>query len=90
MEIEFNTGQIPQGDYSQSAVRPGATPPAPDTASFSTSDALNSQLSNLSTVRPEQVARARTLVADENYPSDDVLGRVADRLVADSEVNPSS
>jgi hypothetical protein len=90
MEIEFNTGRIPQQGYSQPAVRQTANPAQPDTASFSTSDSLNSQLSSMSTVRPEQVARARELVADENYPSDEVLNRVANRLVNESEANSSS
>jgi anti-sigma28 factor (negative regulator of flagellin synthesis) len=87
MEIEFNTGRISQGGYSQPPARQSATPASPDPVSFSASDSLNSQLSTLSTVRPDQVARAKALVADGNYPSDEVLHRVADRLVNESTSN---
>jgi hypothetical protein len=90
MEIEFNTGQIPPGDFSQPAARQSASAPAPDTASFSASASLNSQMSSLSTVRPEQVARARGLVADEGYPSDEVLSKVADRLVSQSATHDAN
>jgi hypothetical protein len=90
MEIEFNTGQILPGGVSQPVVRQSASAPSPDTASFSASDSLNSQMSSMSTIRPDQVERAKSLVADKNYPSDEVLNRVADRLVNQSGVNSTS
>jgi len=92
MEIEFNTGLVPQVESSQLTVRRNATPPLPGPVSFSSSDSLNSQLSQLSSVRPEQVDRARALVADESYPSDDVLKQVADKLTIppDSQSNGQS
>jgi hypothetical protein len=36
--------------------------------------------SNIDAVRPEEVARAKTLVADRAYPSGAILGKVADVL----------
>jgi len=63
-----------------------------DAASFSASDSLKSHLSKISTVRPEQVAKAKKLLSDENYPSDDELERVAgllaDHLTGQSEGTP--
>jgi hypothetical protein len=90
MEIEFNTGSISQADVSQPSPRPSVTRPAPDPVSFTSFDSLKSQLSQISSVRPEQVARAKALVADENYPSDDVLNQVADHLTNSSEGNSTS
>jgi hypothetical protein len=90
MEIEFNTGQTLPGGVSQPAARQSASSPTPDTASFSASNSLNSQMSSMSTVRPGQVERAKDLVADKSYPSDEVLNRVADRLVNQSADNSDS
>jgi len=88
MEIEFNTGRIPQAESSQPAARRDATPAARDTVSFSTSASLTAQLSNISTVRPEQVARAKALVADTSYPPDYVLNRIAVLLAIHGKTSP--
>jgi hypothetical protein len=77
MEINFNPSGISQTESSQPVSRQASTPPATDAASFSTSDALTSQLNKISTVRPEKVAQAQTLVSDGKYPPDDVLDRIA-------------
>jgi hypothetical protein len=77
MEIEFNTRRIPPAESSLTVTRRSDTSAATDAVSFSASDALKSQLSNLSASRPEQVAQAKALVADGKYPPDDVLDRVA-------------
>jgi len=80
MEIEFNTDRITQAQAGSPTARPSVTPSASAPVSFSASNSLLNQLSQLPTVRPEEVARARALVADDSYPSDDVLNQVADRL----------
>jgi hypothetical protein len=90
MEIDFNTrGRIPQAESSPAAAKRDSTAPAPDSVSFLTSDSLNSKLSQISTVRPEQVARAKALVADTNYPPDYVLNRIANLLAIHTKASPS-
>jgi len=71
---------------SQPVARRNASPPATDTVSLSTSGSLNSQMSQMSTVRPEEVARAKSLVSDTQYPPDYVLKRIAVLLA----INPNS
>jgi predicted Zn-dependent peptidase len=56
-----------------------------DLISIGDSQNLLQTLKNLPDVRPEQVARAAKLVADPSYPSDEVLGKVADALAGGSE-----
>jgi len=78
MEIEFNPGRVsPVAGSSQPVAKRAASPAATSAVSFSASDSLKNQLNNLSTVRPEQVARAKALVSDGKYPPDDVLDRIA-------------
>ena len=90
MVIEFNTNRIPQVDSSQSAVRRSDAPTASDAVSFSGIDSLKGQLSTMSSVRPENVAAAKDLVADGNYPSDNDLSRVAGLLAAHLTTGPAS
>lgn len=82
MEIEFNTGGIPDFGGSQSIARKSTTPPAASPVSLSSTDSLKNQMSSLSDVRPDKVAKARDLVSDPDYPSDDVLGKVAGKLAS--------
>jgi len=90
MEIEFNTGRIPQAESSQPVTRRDAAPAASDAVSFSTSDSLKSQLSSMSTVRPEQVARGKELVSDTHYPPDYVMNRIATLLAIHIKPNSSN
>jgi hypothetical protein len=76
MEIEFNPGRVPKVEPNQTAARPSASAAA-DESSFPASAALLDKLKNQPDVRPEQVARAKGLVADLKYPPDDVLDRIA-------------
>ena len=77
MEIEFNPSRIPKAESSQPVAKRDTTPAATDAVSFSTSNSLKAQLSTISTVRPEQVARARELISGAKYPPDYVLNRIA-------------
>ena len=91
MEIEFNANsRIPQAESKQPVARQDTTPAATDAASFSASDSLISQLNKIPTVRPEQVARAKELVADGHYPPDYVLNRIANLLAIHTKTNPSN
>ena len=90
MEIEFNTGRIPQAESSQVAARRASPPAATPTVSFSNSDSLKSQLREIPTVRPEKVARARELVADGNYPPDYLLNRIAALLAIHTKADSSN
>ena len=76
MEIEFNPGRVPKAEPSQPVARPSA-PAAADETSFQVSAALQDQLKNMSTVRPEKVAQAKALVSDSQYPPGYVLDRIA-------------
>jgi len=42
---------------------------------------LMNQIQSEPDTRPDMVARARLLVADENYPSSEVLGKVAENFL---------
>ena len=91
MEIEFNpNSRIPQAGPSQPTARRRTTSAAPDSVSFSTSDSLKRQLSQISTVRPEQVARAKELVSDPSYPPDYVINRIAALLAIHAKTNSSN
>lgn len=48
--------------------------------SFERTQALEKTLQANSQIRPETVARASALVADENYPADDALDKMAGLL----------
>jgi hypothetical protein len=50
--------------------------------SFERTQALEKILQQTSPVRPEAVAKASTLVNDENYPSERVLSQMAGLLAA--------
>ena len=74
---------------SQSPVKRSDPAASADSASFSSTDSLNGQLSSMSTVRPDKVAAAKDLVADANYPSNSDLSRIAG-LLANHLTNDSA
>ncbi len=77
MEVEFNVGLAANNPVSQSPVRRQSAPPAASAMSFENTQALEETLKEIPTVRPEAVDRAAALLADANYPPDEVLDRVA-------------
>jgi hypothetical protein len=77
MEIEFNTGRLARTEAGQPTAKRAAASDAAAAVSFSKLDALKGRLAAQPATRPEAVARAKELVADENYPPDYVLDRVA-------------
>jgi hypothetical protein len=76
MEIEFNPGLKANAGISQPVARRENTQPTENTMPFERTQALEKTLKENS-IRPEMVARAGALVADENYPSDELLNKVA-------------
>lgn len=68
------------------------TPPAPvaaparavdvqaDATEFSRTNAINQAMSNAPASRPEEVARAKQLVRDDNYPPPVVIARITKLL----------
>ena len=78
MEIDFNPSRAPKADPSQTVARQDAAAPATtDGTSFQGTSALQDKLNNLQTVRPEQVARAKSLLSNSQYPPDDIMDRIA-------------
>jgi hypothetical protein len=81
MEVEFNPGLTVNHPVSQSKIRREPTPPADNPMSFDRTQALEQTLKDTPKVRPESVVRAAALLSDVNYPSDEVINRVAGVLV---------
>ena len=80
MEVELNAGLTVNDPVSQSPVRRQPTQSADNTMSFEYTQTLEQSLKDTPAVRPDVVNRATALVADSNYPSDEVLDRVATTL----------
>jgi len=80
MEVEFNVGLAGNTPVSQSPVRQAPAPPASNSMSFENTQALEQTLKETPTVRPEAVEHAAGLLADPNYPSNEVLDGVAGTL----------
>lgn len=76
MEIEFNPSLKPEAGISQPVARRENPQPAETTMPFERTQALEKTLKD-TPVRPETVARASALVADKNYPSDELLNKIA-------------
>ena len=69
------------------AVKSAKTPKEPatsDTPQIAKQEKLLGALANEPEVRPEEVARGKELAADPNYPSDDLLAKLADVFVQDA------
>lgn len=91
MEVEFNAALTGSSPVSQSPVRrQPATTPADSTMSFEYTQSLEQTLKESPTVRPAAVERAKALVADTNYPSDETLNRVASVLAQNIKTLPPS
>ena len=82
MEIKSNESTssrpvIPPA-HSATTARPAAAPS--DATEFSRTDSINQAMSNAPASRPEEVARAKQLVSDNNYPPPVVIGRITKLL----------
>lgn len=81
MQIEFNTSRLAKQDAAQPAASPAAgKTTSADTASFSSASSLESQLNDVSQIRPDKVQAAKALIADPTYPPDEVLDGISKLL----------
>ena len=85
MEIEFNTSRVARPDSGEPVGKPQASQPASDVASFPSAASLENALSNVPAVRPEKVEQAKALIADTQYPPNDILDRIAVLLALNHE-----
>ena len=85
MQIDFNTSRFAKGDVSQPPVtRPEVSAGATETTSFTSAASLEAQLRDVPAVRTEKVALAKSLVANPNYPPQELLDRIAALLAVNN------
>jgi hypothetical protein len=80
MEIKFNPSRQTESAANQPVARQTATAKTPESAPFEQAQSLERSVKNLPLVRPEEVERARALVADVQYPPNEMLDRIANLL----------
>ncbi|HEU5125181.1 MAG TPA: hypothetical protein VFW05_14095 [Verrucomicrobiae bacterium] len=80
MEIDFNAKPIRKPESAEPVVRPDPVPPVEGNAAFKKIDALEAQLKALPQIRPEKVEEARALIANVQYPPEQVLKSLATLL----------
>jgi hypothetical protein len=88
MEIEFNPGLKTTSGINQPVASRENTQSAENTMPFERTQALEKTLKENS-IRPEMVARASALVADENYPSDELMNKIAGVLAGHINNEPA-
>ena len=76
MRVETNS-ELSRIGRIQAATPLRKTPTEPKMVDLGKTDALNAALKATPDVRAEQVARARALIRDPGYPSDQVVYQVA-------------
>ena len=81
MRIERNLPTAPSVN-STKAGKPASPASSPMVADLNDSRGLNQALASTTQVRAEQVARAKALLANPNYPSGDQMNKVAGLLAA--------
>ncbi len=69
-------------DCRRPVARRGAVSPCSQSDFFSRSADFEKQLRNLPLVRPEKIREVEALAADEEYPPQDLLDRIAGLLAA--------
>ena len=88
MEVEFNPGLNANAGTSQPVARQNNLQPSENTMSIGRTQALEKTLQTMPLTRPEAVTRASALVADENYPSDETMAKMAGLLADKLGVQP--
>lgn len=79
--MKVNPNRENQSVAATNATRKAAKPPvAPATSDFTESAQLTQKLANAPEVRAEEVARAKALIADPNYPDNTTIQKVAQTL----------
>ena len=79
MRIERNPLTNPAADVEKPG-KPTAPAPISAATSFEETHRLNQSLAATPEVRADQVARAKALIADSNYPSEKQLDKIANLL----------
>lgn len=79
MEIEFNPSRAASSPVNQPTAK-SQSKPLLESMSPGNAQALKTAVNNLPLSRADQVERARALVSDAAYPSNDVLNAVANLL----------
>ncbi|MGC3956877.1 MAG: hypothetical protein QM813_02585 [Verrucomicrobiota bacterium] len=79
MKVNSNRNLPAVSSVTRPNKRAAATATAPET-DFQASAKLALKLAATPTTRTEQVARAKALIADPNYPNTKTISQVADRL----------
>ena len=82
MRIERNHPIAPAADIAK-LTKPTTSTASPTVSDLDESHRLNQALANTAEVRADQVARAKALVADPNYPSNEQMAKIAG-LLADN------
>lgn len=80
MEIKFNPSSIPDPGTSQPVTRRDVPSPVETNVSTENVESLKNAINNIPLVRPEKVERARSLVADVEYPPNEVLQSISNLL----------
>ena len=90
MEIKLTSNVGAVFKLAASQPRPALQETANDSVAFDQVGALDQGLKATPEARPEQVARAKSLIADPDYPSRAVMGRVAELLASKIVGSPDS
>ena len=80
MEIELNTSSIGPRSLTHPVTKRDTTPASTDTTSFTATASLDSQLQSVPATRVDKVALAKSLVANPNYPPQELMDRIATLL----------
>jgi hypothetical protein len=80
MEIEFNPSRFAQAPGQKPAARSNAAPQPPTSKDVGLVRRFEYAVQEVSVIRPGQVERARALVANAQYPSAEMMDRVASLL----------
>lgn len=77
MEIEFNTNKVNKPEPAPPVTRQDAVRRVEEDASFANTTALEAKLREIPDVRSEKLEQARALLANVQYPPDQVLNSLA-------------
>lgn len=90
MQVNTNFGASGTPDVPPARPAVRQAEPGADEAAFTNIVNLQNALGGASDVRPDKVAQARSLLSDPSYPSNAVLGRVADVLAGNINSAPEA
>lgn len=77
MEIKFNSEISSVSRATGTAAKSGQVTPAGQEAAFDNTDALNQALATTPDIRPDEVARVKSVFSDEHYPPLEMMHKIA-------------